>query len=68
MPEKFKQYYLSREQNKDAPVLNQKSMDMFDGERVRPWISSLSDADMSFRTLQVRSTFFISVTAAVRVA
>lgn len=36
MPEKYKQYYLSREQNKDALILTQKSMDMFDGERARP--------------------------------
>jgi hypothetical protein len=31
-PEKYKDVYLSREQNKDALVLNQKSIDMFEGK------------------------------------
>ncbi|KAG0649279.1 AB hydrolase superfamily [Hyphodiscus hymeniophilus] len=31
LPEKYKDMYLSREQNKDGLVLNQKSIDMFEG-------------------------------------
>lgn len=31
LPEKYKQFYLSRQQNKDAPILNSSSITMFEG-------------------------------------
>ena len=31
LPDKYKDVYLSREQNKDALILNEKSIDMFEG-------------------------------------
>ena len=33
-PEQYKGLYLSREQNKDAPVLSQKTVDMFESKAV----------------------------------
>jgi acetyl esterase/lipase len=35
LPEKYKDVYLSREQNKDGLILNQKSIDMFEGTSAR---------------------------------
>lgn len=32
LPVKYKDNYLSREQNKDAIILNQKSIDLFEGQ------------------------------------
>jgi acetyl esterase/lipase len=34
LPEKYKDVYLSREQNKEALILNQKSIDIFEGNNI----------------------------------
>ncbi|KAL2068785.1 hypothetical protein VTL71DRAFT_15123 [Oculimacula yallundae] len=43
VPEKYKHVYLSREQNKDAPILNQRSMRFFENHYKPDYASNLRD-------------------------